>query len=73
MYFFSGSSKIFAMTILAGFLAAALWGDDPKIEKGVEAPDFQVQNQKEETVKLSSFRDKKNVLLAFYPMDFTPG
>ena len=61
------------MTILAGFLAAALWGDDPKIEKGVEAPDFQVHNQKEETVKLSSFREKKNVLLAFYPMNFTPG
>ena len=61
------------MTILAGFLAAALWGDDPVIEKGVEAPDFEVRNQKDEKVKLSSFRGKKNVLLAFYPMNFTPG
>ena len=59
--------------MLAGFLAAAFWGDDPKIEKGVEAPDFAVQNQEDKAVKLSSFRGKKNVLLAFYPMNFTPG
>ncbi len=61
------------MTLIAGFLAAAFWGDDPKIEKGVEAPGFEVQNQKDEKIKLSAFRGKKNVLLAFYPMNFTPG
>ena len=48
--------------------------DPPKIEKGEKAPDFAAKNQKDEEVKLSGLlKAKKNVLLAFYPKDFTGG
>ena len=41
------------------------------LEVGQEAPDFTLQNQFGEDVKLSDFRGKKNVVLVFYPMAFT--
>lgn len=37
------------------------------------APDFTSLNQDEETVTLSQYRGKKNVVLYFYPKDDTPG
>ncbi|WP_437322660.1 peroxiredoxin [Sorangium sp. So ce381] len=40
---------------------------------GETAPDFSLQSQKQETVKLSDFRGKKTVVLFFYPKDDTPG
>lgn len=41
-------------------------------EPGSKAPDFTVNNQDGEPVKLSSFKGKK-VVLYFYPNDETPG
>ena len=41
------------------------------LEIGQEAPDFTLQNQFGEDVKLSDFRGKKNVVLVFFPMVFT--
>ena len=38
---------------------------------GELAPDFELKNQFGETVKLSDFRDKKNVVLIFSPKAFT--
>ena len=38
---------------------------------GDTAPDFELDSTSGEKVKLSDFRGKKNVLLAFYPLDFT--
>ncbi|GEK34630.1 thioredoxin-dependent thiol peroxidase [Kurthia sibirica] len=40
---------------------------------GLQAPDFSLQNEKGETVSLSDFLNKKNVILYFYPKDMTPG
>ena len=40
---------------------------------GKEAPEMVLPNQEGKEVKLSSFEGKKNVLLAFYPKDFTGG
>ena len=40
------------------------------IEVGQEAPDFELR-QGFDTVKLSEFRDKENVVLVFYPFTFT--
>lgn len=37
------------------------------------APDFQLTASNGEVVKLSDFRDKKYVVLYFYPKDMTPG
>ena len=45
----------------------------PKIEVGKPAPDFTLKDEAGKDVKLSSFRGKKNVLIAFYPKDFTSG
>ena len=39
---------------------------------GQEAPDFELQNQFGQPVRLSSFRGDKNVVLVFYPKAFTP-
>ena len=41
------------------------------VEIGSEAPDFALQNQFGEVVKLSDYRGKKNVVLVFFPMAFT--
>lgn len=38
---------------------------------GDAAPDFELVNQYGETVKLSDFRDKKPVVLVFYPLSFS--
>lgn len=42
------------------------------ITVGSAAPDFALENQARETVRLSDFRGKKNVVLAFHPLAFTP-
>ena len=42
------------------------------IKKGAEAPDFELNSHQDESVKGSSFRGRKNLLIVFYPLDFTP-
>ena len=42
----------------------------PKV--GEEAPDFTLTSHLDNEVKLSEFRGKKNVVMAFYPLAFTP-
>jgi peroxiredoxin len=45
------------------------------LKVGDEAPDFEipaVTGEEKHKIKLSDFRDKKNVVLAFYPLDWTP-
>lgn len=41
------------------------------VQIGQAAPDFELDNQDKQKIKLSSFRGKK-VVLAFYPLDFSP-
>jgi peroxiredoxin len=41
------------------------------IEVGAEAPDFVLKDQNNQEIRLSDFRNKKNVLLVFYPLAFT--
>ena len=42
------------------------------IATGQMAPDFTLQNQNKEEVKLSDFAGKKNVVIVFYPLDWSP-
>ena len=44
------------------------------LQVGDEAPDFELPTHldKDKKVKLSDFRGKDNVVIAFYPLDWTP-
>jgi len=39
---------------------------------GAAAPDFTLKDQNQKDVKLSDFHGKKNVVIVFYPLDFSP-
>jgi thioredoxin-dependent peroxiredoxin len=43
------------------------------LEKNQSAPAFSTANQHNEKINLSDYKDKKNVVLYFYPKDDTPG
>ncbi|MBI3318789.1 MAG: redoxin domain-containing protein [Candidatus Omnitrophica bacterium] len=43
-----------------------------EVSVGEVAPDFTLKNEDGQEVALSGFRGKKNVVLAFYPFDWSP-
>ena len=42
------------------------------ISVGAAAPDFTLKDQNMKDVKLSDFQGKKNVVIVFYPLDWSP-
>lgn len=42
------------------------------ISVGAAAPDFTLKDQTQKEVKLSDFQGKKNVVIVFYPLDWSP-
>jgi peroxiredoxin len=46
---------------------------EPSLKVGDSAPDFELAATTKEKIALSDYRGQKNVVLAFYGMDFTPG
>ncbi|MFZ0511391.1 MAG: thioredoxin-dependent thiol peroxidase [Candidatus Nitrosopolaris sp.] len=44
-----------------------------RLEQGDWAPDFSLTDLNGNAIKLSDFRGMKNVVVYFYPKDFTPG
>ncbi len=48
-------------------------GQDITLKEGDEAPDFSLQSDEGNLIKLSDYRDKSNVILYFYPKDMTSG
>ena len=63
-----------------GLLAAGMASGAPpqkiaqtNLKVGDTAPDFSLLSDKWEPVKLSDYRGKKNVVLAFYVLAFTGG
>ena len=42
------------------------------IAVGQSAPDFTLKDQNQKEIKLSDFAGKRNVVLMFYPLDFSP-
>ncbi len=65
---------LLACSALAAVLAAQQTAP-PKthLKIGDEAPDFTLPDTANKPVKLSDFRGKKNVVLAFFPAAFTGG
>jgi peroxiredoxin len=63
--------------LLASAAVAALLAQFPppktQLKVGDEAPDFTLPSTDGQKVKLSDFRGKKNVILAFFPAAFTGG
>jgi peroxiredoxin len=64
--------------LLLPFAAVALLAQQPPaqhthLKVGDEAPDFTLRDQNNKEVKLSDFKGKKNVILAFFPAAFTGG
>jgi len=45
----------------------------PKLKVGDKAPDFILKNQDGKPTSLSEYISKKNVVIFFYPKDFSPG
>src|SRR3989442_6891790 len=46
-------------------------GRNMAIAVGQTAPDFTLQNQEKKEVKLSDFAGERNVVLVFYPLDWS--
>jgi cytochrome oxidase Cu insertion factor (SCO1/SenC/PrrC family) len=46
---------------------------EPKVKVGDMAPDFTLKDQNRKDVKLSDFRGKNNVVVAFFVFAFTGG
>ena len=70
--------KIFASVFCLLILAFAAFAQTPKtaetkLKVGDDAPDFTLTDNSGKKVKLSDFRGKKNVILAFYVLAFTGG
>lgn len=66
-------SSLFGLPVL---LAAALSAQAPPktgLKIGDMAPDFTLPSTTGKPVKLSDFRGKRNVVLAFFPAAFTGG
>ena len=69
--------KAFRLLLTCAGLATTLLAQNtapPKthLKVGDEAPDFTLPDTAGKQVKLSDFRGKKNVFIAFYPLAWTP-
>ena len=42
------------------------------IEAGKKAPGFSLKDQFQREISLSQFKERRHVLLLFYPLDYTP-
>ena len=63
-------------TLLLGLSVAALLGSQSfgaELKKGDKAPDFELKGTDGKTYKLSDFKGKKAVLIAWYPKALTGG
>ena len=69
---------ILTVALAAALLVVACGGSDTgqvknaKLEVGDKAPDFRLPDHTGGYVSLSDFQDEKNVVLAFYPLAWTP-
>ncbi len=67
------SMKILNCIVLTLLLAPLASAQSTLLEVGDKAPDFELQDQDGETVRLSDLAGRKNVALAFYVFAFTRG
>ena len=63
--------------VFLAVLALGCGSDEPRIRNaelriGDQAPDFRLPDHTGGYVKLSDYREKQNVVIAFYPLAWTP-
>lgn len=59
--------------IVTMLLSPLAWSQSTNLKVGDKAPDFELQDQDGNAVRLSDFLGEKNVALAFYVFAFTRG
>jgi peroxiredoxin len=62
-----------AVGLLAAAVVVPMLAGAAELKVGDRAPDFSLPDQDGRVVKLSDFKGKKNVVLAFYVLAFTGG
>ncbi len=62
----------FVTAMVLALSLAGLSGTAAALEVGDKAPDFNLPSTKGGNLKLSDLAGKKNVIIQFYVLDFTP-
>ncbi len=58
---------------MVSFGRASVASETQTLKVGDQAPDFELPGHRDnEKFRLSDYRGKKNVVLVFYPLDWTP-
>ena len=60
------------LAVVLAFFLCAFPGLVAAVEVGAKAPDFELVSTKDGKFKLSGLAGKKNVIIQFYVLDFTP-
>ncbi len=66
-------ASVLGLFCVAGMAQDKSAPPEPTVKVGELAPDFKLTDQNGKDVRLSDFRGKKNVALAFYVFAFTGG
>lgn len=70
---FISATFLVLLSAAAAFSQAAPAAPQTSLKAGMTAPEFALRDTAGNTVKLSDFKGKKNVILAFYVLAFTGG
>jgi mycoredoxin-dependent peroxiredoxin len=68
----SGYDEVLLRRTVRQSLSRKSQGGIMPIAVGAAAPEFTLKDQDQKDVRLSDFKDKKNVVIVFYPLDWSP-